>query len=339
MSAGGWWRAIVLGFGAAVLLVASARTPASEVPAPAPAASVAPAMPAMPAAAPAAEPIVCPPEIERLVAAPAVDRGLLWRISRDGRHSYLFGTIHVGRPSWRTIGPRTAAALRETDVTALEIDPLDPVVVAALALSPLAPPLPDALRQRLQRATERACLPRAALAALHPVLQATTLTLLDARWLGLDPAYSIEMLLAGRARSSGRRVISLESIEQQQAALVPAEPAEALALIEQALEQIESLGSRRMLGRLVAAWERGDLEALEDYPGWCECAHDEADRAFLRRLNDERNPHLARGIAELHLRGRRVFAAVGVLHMTGPQALPRLLQAQGFVVERVAFRR
>jgi hypothetical protein len=94
-----------------------------------------------------------------------------------------------------------------------------------------------------------------------------------------------------------------------------------------------------MLGRLVAAWERGDLEALEDYPRWCECAHDEAERALLRRLNDERNPHLARGIAELHLRGRRVFAAVGALHMTGPQALPRLLQAQGFSVERVAFGR
>ena len=82
-----------------------------------------------------------------------------------------------------------------------------------------------------------------------------------------------------------------------------------------------------------------DLEALEDYPRWCECAHDEAERALLRRLNDERNPHLARAIAELHLRGRRVFAAVGALHMTGPQALPRLLQAQGFSVERVVFGR
>lgn len=329
MSARGCWRAIVVGLGAWALIVASAGAPATEVPAPAPAASVAAATPA--------EAIVCPPEVDRHAPAPAVDRGLLWRIGRDGRYSYLFGTIHVGRPSWRKIGPRTAAALRDTDVTALEIDPGDPVVVTALGFSPLAPPLPAALRQRLQRATERACLPRPALAALHPVLQATTLTLLDARWLGLDPAYSMEMLLADRARASGRRVISLESIEQQQAALVPAESAEALALVEHALEQLENQGSRRMLGRLVAAWERGDLEALEDYPRWCECAHDEAERALLRRLNDERNPHLARGIAELHLRGRRVFAAVGALHMTGPQALPRLLQAQGFSVERVAF--
>jgi hypothetical protein len=331
MSARGCWRAIVVGLGACVLIAASVRAPASEVPAPAPAASVAAATPA--------EAIVCPPEVARHAAAPAVDRGLLWRIGRDGRTSYLFGTIHVGRPSWRTLGPRTAAALRETDVTALEIDPGDPVVVTALGFSPPAPPLPAALRQRLQRATERACLPRAALAALHPVLQATTLTLLDARWLGLEPAYSMEMLLADRARASGRRVISLESIERQQAALVPAEPAEALALVEHALEQLENQASRRMLGRLVAAWEHGDLEALEDYDRWCECAHDEAEHALLRRLNDERNPHLARGIAELHLRGRRVFAAVGALHMTGPQALPRLLQAHGFSVERVAFGR
>jgi uncharacterized protein YbaP (TraB family) len=261
----------------------------------------------------------------------------MWRLTRDGRVSYLFGTMHVGKPAWRQFGPRMTAALRETDTLALELDPTDPAVLAALSLQPAAPALPPALQQRLQRAIVRACLPLAAFASLHPVLQATTLTVLEARWLGLDPAYSVEALLVERARAGRKRVVSLETVDQQQAALVPADAAEALALVEQSLAQIEDLSSRRVLARLVAAWEQGDLVALEDYERWCECVTTDEERAFLRRLNDERNPHLADRIAALHGQGRRVFAAVGTLHLTGAQALPALLAARGFRVERVAF--
>jgi uncharacterized protein YbaP (TraB family) len=94
-----------------------------------------------------------------------------------------------------------------------------------------------------------------------------------------------------------------------------------------------------VLARLSQAWEGGDLAALEDYDAWCECASTEAEKAFMRRLNDERNGPLADGIVALHQKGLRVFAAVGALHMTGAQSLPRLLQQRGFRVERVRFAR
>jgi len=286
--------------------------------------------------APALAPIVCPPAIEPVAApTPPVDRGLLWRLTRDGRRSYLYGTLHVGKPAWRLFGPRIAAAWRDTDVLALELDPTDPAVMAALSLTPPAPPLPVALRARLAAAVRQACLGAAALAALHPVMQATTLTILDARWLGLDPSYSMETLLAERAHSAHRRIFSLESAELQMATLVPADAHEVLVLVDQALTQLADHTSRRVLARLVAAWEQGDLTALEHYDEWCECATGDDDRAFMRRLNDERNPHLAERISALARQGRRVFAAVGVLHMTGPQALPKLLAARGFRVERL----
>ncbi|MBI5718564.1 MAG: TraB/GumN family protein [Burkholderiales bacterium] len=263
------------------------------------------------------------------------DRGLLWRITRDGRVSHLYGTVHVGKPAWQVLGPATAAALRASDTLALEVDPTDPAVIAALEDKTPAPPLPEALKKRLLAATERACVPLLALANLHPVLQATTLTVLDARWLGLDPNHAMEMLLVQRAKALRKRVLSLETAEQQKQALVPTDVDEALAMIEQTLDQLDSLVSRRVLERMVRAWERGDLETLERYEDWCECAATDDERAFLRRLNDERNAPLADRIAEVHGQGRRVFAAVGALHMTGPAALPRLLAERGFKVERV----
>lgn len=244
----------------------------------------------------------------------------------------------MGKPAWRRFGPQVGAALRATDVLALEIDPSDPALLAALEELQPSALLPAALQARLDQAYQRACLASDAMATLHPVLQATTLTVLEARWLGMDPSHAMELLLVAQVRASGRRVVSLETAAQQKAVLVPADPAEALSVLEQSLAQLEDQSARRVIARMALAWERGDLAALEDYANWCECATTEADKAYMRKLNDERNGPLADGIEAQHRQGRRVFAAVGALHMTGAQSLPRLLEQRGFKVERVRFR-
>ena len=44
---------------------------------------------------------------------------------------------------------------------------------------------------------------------------------------------------------------------------------------------------------------------------------------------------MAERIEALHGEGKRVLVAVGALHMTGEQGLPRLMAARGFTVERL----
>jgi uncharacterized protein YbaP (TraB family) len=171
------------------------------------------------------------------------------------------------------------------------------------------------------------------------VLQVVVLTLLEARWLGLDPAYAQEQALARRARASGQRIVALETVARQAALLLPADAAAARTQVELALAQLEDGSGRATLARLAQAWAAGDLATLEDHPRWCQCARSDDERAALRALNDERNPALADGIDALHRAGGTVFAAVGALHMTGPAALPRLLAERGFRVERVALQR
>ncbi len=48
-----------------------------------------------------------------------------------------------------------------------------------------------------------------------------------------------------------------------------------------------------------------------------------------------RNPAIASRIDELHRDGRRLFAAVGTLHMIGDAPLQKLLAERGFKIERV----
>ena len=286
-------------------------------------------------AAPACPPPLPQPTEAQLAAAERTDRGLLWSLERDGRTSYLYGTMHVGRPEWTHLGPRVSEALRASDVVALEIDPTDPSTLTELSAPDAKPArLPAALRARLDRQIAAACLPRGALAALDPAMQAVTLGVLEARWSGLDALYAQELALVERAHANAQPIVALETAALQKQLLVPASSAETTALVDNTLRQLEAGSGRRSIARLAQAWESGDLAALADYERWCDCARTPAERAAMRALNDDRNPGLADGIARLHGQGRTVFAAVGALHMTGPNALPRLMAERGFKVQQ-----
>lgn len=306
-----------------------------------------------PASAPASAPIAAPgdrsaacppapqpPSADELQSARrrARDRGLLWRIDRDGRSSYLYGTLHVGKLDWAFPGPLLSEALSATDTLAVEIDLTDPALaqsvgagMAATASTELAP----ALRARLRRQFADACVDERALSRLPPLMQAITLTVLSARWEGLDAGYAQEMVLGAFARSRARPIVALETAQSQIELLTPGSSEEADRLLGQALDQLERGRVRPVLARLAMAWEGSRLDELERYPEWCECADTAEDRAFLHRLNDARNGPMADRIASLHGEGKRLLAAVGALHMLGEQGLPRLLTARGFRVVRL----
>lgn len=263
-------------------------------------------------------------------AASAPDRGLLWRISRGGHSSYLFGSLHVGKAAWAYPGPALRAAWAATEVLAVELDPAD--VAPALAALPKAEALAPAQARQIEAQARVACLPPGALSALPAMLQLATLTLLEARRDGFDPGFGQEQMLLAWARREGRPVQSLESVQEQLDALAP-EAAELPAVVDGTLRQLRSGQARAPLRKLADAWSRGDLKTLADYPRWCACADTAAERAWLKRINDDRNLLLAARITALHDAGQRLLVAVGALHMSGPQALPRRLAAEGFTVE------
>jgi len=275
-------------------------------------------------------------------AATARDRGFLWRLRRDGRESWLYGTVHVARFEWMFPGPLITAALTASDTIALELDVLDPDIQQRMAQGMAAPavtPLPEPLQRRLRRQAEAACVDPAVLDRVSPEMQVATLETLIGRRDGLDPSYGIDVMLAGWARGAGMPVVSLETPELQLATLAMPTPAETIEFVDGALAEIESGRAAPALKRVAQVWADGDLRMLLRYESWCDCVKTPADRAVLVRLLDDRNPALADSIAALHGSGQRVFAAVGSLHMIGPLGLPALLARRGFTVEAVAFAR
>ncbi|RZL39554.1 MAG: TraB/GumN family protein [Rubrivivax sp.] len=287
-------------------------------------------------------PTAQPPTAEQMQAAQAAakDRGALWQLRKDGRVSYLYGTVHVGKLDWAFPGPQLQAAMRATEVLAVEINPLEPGFMADVQTAQAKAAkleLTSAEQARLDAQADAACLPRPALAALHPVMQAITYVSLAGRRDGLDPAFGQDMVLLGGAQALKRPVVALESVASQMAVLLPADPAAARELLNQTLDSLQRQESRLSLKRIGQAWEVGDLDVIGSPAKLCDCVPTAQEMQLMRRLNDDRNPTLADRIAEEHAKGKPLLAAVGTLHMTGPQALPRLLQERGFEVERVKY--
>ena len=288
-------------------------------------------------------PPTCPPaprpytEAERQAAeSSAPDRGLLWRIERDGRVSYLYGTVHVARRAWVVPGPQVRAALQASDLAAFELDLLDPAVLDRLQRAAQASPhgmrLPSQEARQIARAARLACVQHR-LDGLRPELQVITLVSLSLRLDGLDPAWGIDGWLARLAHARRQTVLSLETPEQQVALLVAPRPAEVATVVRRGLDELEDPATRRVALRLAEHWAASDLAAIENFAQWCGCLESEAERQAHQAGVLARNPAMAERIATLHQRGARVFAAVGALHMTGPEGLPALLARRGFQVE------
>lgn len=295
--------------------------------------------------APAEPARVCPPAATPIGPADAEaarrddrDRGLLWRIEKDGRTSWLYGTIHAAERGWVLPGPSVREALRRADRIALEVDLMDPAVAGGLATAvlpgPQTPPLPEPLARRLRAQREALCAD-ATLVRLRPEIQLMSLVGLAARTVGIDPAYGIDLFLAGLARAMDKKVVSLESAEAQIALLVSDDPAKVARTLEEGLRQLEGGQARKIITTLTQAWAEGQLDTLRDYGDWCDCLKTAEDRADYARIVQGRNPALADGIAAQHVAGHAVFAAVGVLHMVGSEGLPALMATKGFRVTRV----
>ncbi len=272
----------------------------------------------------------------------ALDHGFLWRISKGGHSSWLFGTLHAAKFEWMFPGPRVSGALTASDTIALELDLLHPDIRQRMAQGMATRPaiqVPEPLQRRARRLAEAACVSPEALAAIGPEFQIAALTALAGQREGLEAAFGIDTFLSSWGSGQNKVVVSLETPELQLKALQWRSAAETIEFMTSALDDLESGQAGPIARRIGQVWADGDLDTLMRYESWCDCVKTAADRSAMARLLDDRNPAMADGIAAMHTGGRRVFAAVGSLHMIGPQGLPALMAKRGFEVERIIYAR
>ena len=270
-------------------------------------------------------------------------RGALYQVS-DGRHSLLlFGTIHVGAPDFYPLEPRLTRALSAAPVLALELDPDNGAAmrnaVQRYALYPDGQRIQDhldpALAQRTIATLERMGLPLQAVQHMRPWMLAMALTVQEYGRHGYRTDLAVDSHLANAVRAHGGKVVELESADRQMSLFSQLTEAQQAEFLADTLRELDDAALSRKLDLLVTAWRHADsagfATALKDM------RQDDsfATRFTLKTLLQQRNPGLAKGVADLLRQHDGAVAAIGILHLVGPDSVPFLLKQKGLQVKQL----
>lgn len=279
----------------------------------------------------------CPPglhvsseQIQQAAHSRQPDRGPLWELSKDGRRSFLYGTVHVAKLEWDIPGPVVRQALVASRQLLVELD-----ITRHDTTGQMMNAMPDqavdpdsaryrALAWRVSKQFRKACLNEADFGEASLSTKLTSLILLSARDAGLYPALSIDSALIGFIKHFKKPVVALETVQEQRALIARA----TLDGLEQNLEDLDSGAAKKNIERFATLWSEGSVADMEHFCAVQDCVGDRA--AALRR-----NTWLAQRIAERMQSDDGVFAAIGFLHMVGPGNVLQQLRAQGFEVRQL----
>lgn len=271
-------------------------------------------------------------------ATPSLADPALWKIQDADSTIYLFGTVHVLRPTTQWRSPVLDGALKSSDELVLEVIGADDMAVMQPLIvkygidqsTPLSKKLTAAQWEQTKVYGQGMGMPTAALDAFRPWMAAITLAMGPMIKAGFDPKKGVEQVLTAEMKAGGKNLAALETAEQQIRFFADLPQADEVALLQSTLEEVEE--GPEKLDKMVKAWADGDLASLEGQ--------------FITEMRTKYKPLygtliVARNTAwadelKTKLDGKGVsFVAVGAGHLVGPDSVQTLLAKRGVKVERV----
>lgn len=271
----------------------------------------------------------CPPLALREGAVPdsgGYSRGVLWKITAaNGKHSTLFGTIHLGDPRVTAIPSVVTARLLAADSFSMEVlldfDTL--LRLSALMYYDDGTRLEQLAGGELFARTVELLAPYGVSAVnaarLKPWAAYTTLSLPPGQ-----NATPLDLVLLTTAQQAHKRVYGLETLEEQASVFAGLTVTDQIALLKEVVcHYAEMQGDTEAL---LAAYTARDLAGLLKLTNQYDSkAQDELMRVLVaprnQRMVERMLPRLTEGAA---------FIAIGALHLPGPDGVLALLARRGF---------
>lgn len=273
-------------------------------------------------------------------AAPAITGAgpALWVIKDEDSTLYLFGSVHVLRPTTGWASPRVTAAFDSASDIWFEVsNPDDQAAIMPLiqqhGLSPQTPLssrlTPDELAE-LDAAAGAIGASAAQMEPLKPWLAALTLSMAPLVKAGYDPKSGVELVLKARAEAAGKPIHGFETLDKQVGLLANLPDDVQLAFLRETLKDYEEAAT--MLDTLVEAWSSGDVATVDRV-----MVQDmKADApALYKALLVDRNTDWATQIQTLLQGSGTAFIAVGAGHLAGADSVQAILKSRGVSVEAV----
>lgn len=269
--------------------------------------------------------------------------GGLYRISGRGGVAYLFGTIHVGDPSFYPLAPEAERALAWADHVVVELDPRgEEAFRQALARHGRYESGDDIGRHvsadtlaQLRTALHAEGVSLASMKQFKPWLIANFLLSMKLDRQGFRRSEGVEQRLLAQAARRGARIVPLESAELQLALFDSMNEVEAERYLRDTLAGLADGSALERAQRTIDAWRSGNAAALDAVLRDATAGGSETAEFTRRKLLGRRNADMAAQIGSLIAQGGVFFIGVGLLHLLGDNGLPQLLGQSGYLVERV----
>ena len=270
-------------------------------------------------------------------AAPIQGEGpALWVIKDSDSTLYLFGSVHVLRPTTGWASPRVEAAFDSASDIWFEIsNPDDQAAVMPLIQqhglspdTPLSSRLTPEENVELEAAAQAMGASAAQLQPMKPWLAALSLSVAPLVKAGYDPKSGVELVLKARAEAAGKPIHGFETIDKQIGILAGLPEDVQMAFLRETLKDYENAVT--MLDTMVEAWAKGDVGTLDRVMVE---EMKEASPALYQALLVDRNTDWADQIQTLLEGSGTAFIAVGAGHLTGDESVQAILQQRGVTVE------
>ncbi len=272
-------------------------------------------------------------------AAPAPIQGegpALWVVKDADSTLYLFGSVHVLRPTTGWASPRVEAAFDSASDIWFEIsNPDDQAAIMPLIQqhglspdTPLSSRLTPQENAELDAAAQAMGASAAQLQPMKPWLAALSLSVAPLIKAGYDPKSGVELVLKARAEAAGKPIHGFETIDKQIDILAGLPDDVQLVFLRETLKDYENAATK--LDEMVEAWARGDVATLDRVTIK---EMKEASPALYQAVLVDRNTDWANQIQTLLEGSGTAFIAVGAAHLTGDDSVQAILQKRGVTVE------
>jgi uncharacterized protein len=262
-------------------------------------------------------------------------RGFIWSIERDGRTSWLIGSLHVLTPdayplpaSMEQAFSRATTLIEETDVNDLS----SPDMMAAVATrgifldgQSLETVLPRETYTQLMQRLAKGGLPAEMVKMMRPWMAEIMLTATELAGAGFDPQLGIDVYYRKKAVERGMKFTMLESVTEQLDYLSGLSMDLQVAQLRRTVEKGDS--EMREVRSIAAAWRAGDGAAIErllvqemkESPASYQSIVVARNRSWIPRVEQ----CLATGSC---------FIVVGAAHMVGTDGLIAMLRQKGYKI-------
>ncbi|MEO5932505.1 MAG: TraB/GumN family protein [Duganella sp.] len=270
-------------------------------------------------------------------------RGQLYKITHDGKTSYLFGTIHVGKDGFYPLDPEASRALLDSKTLVLELDIRQDVPFQKALARHGRYADGDMVQNHLSPATLNKMMPALAKAGLSlqsvqhykPWLIANLLVGTELDLHGFQRSQAVEYALLAAAQKQEKTVHELESAEYQLSLFEMLDARQQEQYLAETLADLASGSSLKKSQALIEAWSSADAPGIK--AAWQSATTgDSISAGFMQRvLLGKRNPEMVANIERIMQQDQVAFVGVGLLHLVGDDGLPQLLKRRGYQVEQL----